>query len=214
METGFVEVKNAKMPVFASRFPRHIVMCNKVAPIARDDNDDSIFIRNQYIQTKDVSSSKDWRNILLDDAEIQKITMFFLKRACQIFNGVKPIKQQSLKLSKEKYEKLTHGAIKSIIDEYYERVDDSVGTLWLYFWRDIRKHTGENISKKKLRDDIEELGFTVNRDRYFRDDEAFVFSENNPSSVDEKVTTTLILGLKPKRDIKNTNKNQGIISYV
>ena len=208
METGFVEIKNAKRPVFVSRFPRHIVMCNKVAPIARDDNDDSIFIRNQYIQTKDIqSSSKDWRTILLDDDEIQRITMFFLNRASQIFNGTKQIRQQNLELSKEKYENLTHGAIKNIIEKHYDRTDDSIGTLWLYFWRDIRKRTGENISKKRLHNDIEELGFTRNRDRYFRSGEAFVFSESPSSDDDEKVTTTIILGLKPKRNRITTQED-------
>jgi len=60
-EGGYCHVKFSKKLVRALRFPRFIVACNKVPPIAKDDNTSSIYIRNQYIEVAKVEPpARDW----------------------------------------------------------------------------------------------------------------------------------------------------------
>lgn len=209
LESGYVTPKYSPKPIFVSRFPRHIVMCNKIAPIAKDDDDDSIFIRNQYIEIKDVEPSQKWREVLLIDDEIQKIAMFLLKHASQIFNG-DTIRQQTLEESKSKYLELTQGGYDIFIEQKYDVVESYLSTQYEYMWNDFKKYTKQNISKGAFDGLIENAGFVKSRDRLYRvNNEPNVFTEIGDIGTisTDRVMVTVVKGLRTKLVTKTSNPN-------
>ena len=184
-------------------------MCNKIAPIAKDDDDDSIFIRNQYIEIKDVKPTQKWRDVLLDDVEIQKIAMFLLKRTSQIFNG-DILKQQTLKESKSKYLELTQGGYDIFIEQKYDVVESYLSTQYEYLWNDFKKYTKQNISKGAFDSLIEDAGYVKSRDRVYRvDGEPNVFTEIGDigMTATDRVMVTIVKGLRPRKITKTSNPN-------
>jgi len=209
LESGYVTPKYSPKPIFVSRFPRHIVMCNKIAPIAKDDDDDSIFIRNQYIEIKDVEPSQKWREVLLIDSEIQKIAMFLLKRASQIYNG-DTILQQTLEESKSKYLDLTQGSFTRFIEDNYDVVEGYLGTQYEYMWYDFKKATKNNISKGAFESLIEDAGYVKSRDYVYRvNNEPNMFTEIGDIGIGstDRVRVTVVKGLRPKLISKSSNPN-------
>ena len=209
LESGYVTPKYSPKPIFVSRFPRHLTMCNKIAPIAKDDDDDSIFIRNQYIEIRDVEPSQKWRDVLLIDNEIQKIAMFLLKRASQIHNG-DTIRQQTLEESKSKYIELTQGSFTKFIENNYDVVESFKGTQYEYMWNHFKKITKQNISKGAFESLVEDAGYVKSRDRVYRiTGEPNVFTEIGDISMTatDRVMVTIVKGLRPKLRSKTPNPN-------
>jgi len=210
MESGYVSRKYSIKQVFASRFPKHIVMCNKIAPIAQDDDPDSIFNRNEYVEINDVTNdTPDWRKeILKDNNEIQRICMYLLRRASDIFNKRRVMKQQSIQESREKYVLLTQGTITDFLSKKYTVIEPQRGVLFSYFLADFNKYTGENTSNKACRKLLEDQGYEVEKIRVFQTKENVVFTEDStgyePREAKQK---TMILGIRPNDIVKKSRPN-------
>jgi len=211
MESGFVTRKYSQKQAYASRFPKHIVMCNKIAPIAKDDDDDSIFNRNEYVEIKDLTdNTPNWRDEILNDKkELQKICMFLLRRASIIFNGEK-IKQQTIKESKKRYIELTQGSFTKFIEDNYDIVEGFVGTQYEYMWNDFKRITKNNISKGAFDSLVEDGGYVKSRDRVYRvNNEPNVFTEISEltNESNDRVMVTVVKGLRPKLISRTSNPN-------
>jgi hypothetical protein len=212
IESGYVHVKFGKKLVFVSRFPRHTVMCNKIAPIARDDDDESIFIRNQYLEITKVEPLMDWRIELLDDNEIQKIGMFLLKRASAIYNGSK-INVQGLEDSKKKHRELTLGTIEDFLDKHCltKGVTSEIGTLFSWILSKYNDEMPSKISRELLEKQLEDIGHEKKTKVYvFRYiGEPNVFSESVGVGTDEnKTQQTIVMGLKPSKIEKSATSRK------
>ncbi len=223
MESAFTTPKFGKKPIFISRYPRHIVMCNKIAPIAKDDNDDSIFVRNQYVQTKQLTQdTPNWRKeILNDDKEIQKIFMFLLKRASEIFNGSK-CKMQTINETKKRYLELTQGSIQDFFKKRYSIEENYIGTNFMYVFSDFKDFTNNNISNKAFRNLITEQGLEITKERAFRTKENNVFNQKfdntNENDMNARPQPLAIWGIKPniianKSQIDNSIKSNNGLKF-
>jgi hypothetical protein len=201
IESGYVEDKFGKKLRFVSRFPRHMVMSNKIAPIAKDDDDDSIFIRNQYL-TIEKFSSKDWRPVLLAKSEIQRIGMFLLNRASEIFNGAK-INTQNLEASKARHKELTVESIDKFLKEncITKGISSDIGTSFSWVLAKYNATMKSAISSKALTQVLEDIGHEKKiRTRVFRySKEPNVFNESPIIGItdDNPTQQTIIMGLKP-----------------
>lgn len=203
LESGYVHFKNQRKLGFVSRFPRHIIMCNKIAPIAKDDDDSSIFIRNQYLEIQKVEPLMDWRVELLDDDEIQKIGMFLLKRASEIFDGSK-INVQGLEDSKKKHRELTLGTIEVFLNKYCitKGITSDVGTSFNWILAKYNEVMPSKISNQQLTQQLEDIGHEKKTKTYvFRYlKEPNVFNESVDSNTnDNKTQQTIVMGLKPSK---------------
>ena len=216
MESGFVTRKYSVKQSYASGFPKHIVMCNKIAPIAADDDDNSIFNRNQYVEINPITQkTPHWRKEILDDeSEIKKIGMFLLHRASDILNNKeRPFKQQDIPQSKEKYKILTQGSITAFLDEFYMGTDlPTIGTLFTKLLGDFKKYSGNSITNKAFEKLLEEKGYEVSNytarvynTEHTRNSGPFVFDENPPEYEKGKshpipIQKKMVFGLEPKRN--------------
>ena len=226
IEDGYVHVKFGKKLVFVSRFPRHTIMCNKIAPIAKDDDDESIFIRNQYLEiTKVEPPLMDWRVVLLDDSEIQKIGMFLLKRASAIYNGSK-INVQGLEDSKKKHRELTLGTIEDFLNKHCitKGVSSDIGTSFSWLLSKYNEMMPSRISNQLLTQQLEDVGHEkkIRTWVYRYTNEPNVFNESNRigETDDNKTQQTIIMGLKPRmiektatpRKDTKTEKSDGMVT--
>ena len=67
----------------AYRFPRWIVACNKILPLAKNDENSSMLIRTNYIKIKPVENEPDWYTVF-DGTMRQDIMMYLINRAFEI----------------------------------------------------------------------------------------------------------------------------------
>lgn len=209
-ESGYVHVKFAKKLQYASRFPRHIIMCNKISPIGVDDDDDSIFIRNQYLRIEKVEPQEDWRKLLLEESEIQKITMFLLKRAYEIFNNSREIKVQSLEESKQKHKEMLMGDFDDFLKNNFQRkgVSEDIGTSFMFIKTLWASTMPDKISSKLLAQKFDDAGHEKKtRNWVYRTDERNVFTEIGEGG-DGKTQQTVIMGLKPTKRYKSATANE------
>lgn len=205
-ESGHTEVKNVRNQVYVNRYPRHLILCNKLPSIPDDDDDDSIFTRAQYIKINDIDkeelNSKDWRKILLDDdKEISRFCMWLLNRSHQIYSKEKPIKMQSLEESKQYYKELTLGDFDSFLKEKYEKCDENLGTLFEYMIVEYRKFLKNSVSNKSFRRllDNKELFVSNRSTRYYATNQGHVFSTIPQQTAQEPIQKTVVFGIIPKK---------------
>lgn len=204
-ESGYVEVKNVPKQVYVNRFPRHLVLCNKLSSIPDDDDDNSIFIRSQYIMIKDIDHNiefRDWRKELLNDSEeILNFTMWLLNRAYEIYTGIKPIIMQPIEESKLIYKKLTVGDFELFLKEKYDKTDDLHGTGFDYMRNDFKKFTNNTVSAKKLRILLDSEGLTHDKTRCYRDLKIPNMYSLQIDTIEQEHSDAylkIVLGYKPK----------------
>ncbi len=216
-ESGHYHQKYGKKLVYANRFPRHLIMCNKISPIAKDDDDDSLFIRNQYLYIKDVTAARDWRKLLLDEDELEKIVMLLLMRAAQIYNG-SPLIVQDIEEAKKRHAELTQGSLIKFIEEHFitKSVTSDIGTSFNFILAKYNEVMPNTISNKLLSQQLEDLGFEKKvRNRVFKVyDEPNVYSEISSTIAENVTQQTLIMGLKPVVKTKTTVPGFDIKSQV
>jgi hypothetical protein len=199
-ESGYVQVKYKPKPVFAARFPRHCIMCNKLSPIGRDDDDDSIFIRNQYLRIEKVDPKCDWRELLLEGAEVQRIAMFLLNRASDIFNRKRRIHVQSLRESKRRYRSMTTSDFNKFVRENFMTggVTEDIGTSFNWILARWNGTMPDSITNGALTQKFEDAGHEKKvRNWMYRTGEHNVFTEIDPENGSGKTQQTVIMGLKP-----------------
>ena len=213
--SGPVTQKYAVSQIHCSRFPRHLIMCNMVQPISYNDEDDSIFVRSQYITTKNMWDSPDeeaearntdwYKKIVKDDAEVKRFALWLLKRAHEICVGKHEIVQQSLDESRKAYHSLMHGTFEQFLTEAYEVCDESVGVLWRRLYNDYRKAAKSNIDYKKFRNVLTEGGYESVKGRFYKTDVKDVLTEmygewhtGKNMERSDTVQATIIQGLVPK----------------
>lgn len=211
---GPVTQKYAISQVYASRFPRHLIMCNMVQPIAQNDEDDSIFVRTQYITTRDkwdsVADEDEARNtkwyaeIINDEEEVRRFALWIMHRAHEILNKKHELNVMSVDESREAYHKLMHGTFEEFVKTTYMRNDVSVGVVWRRIFLDYRKATRSNVDYKKFKDVLVEAGFESVRGRVYRTDVkdvfSFVYTEwHEAQGIDKSdaIQVTIIPGLRP-----------------
>ena len=184
---GMVTQKYAISQIYVSRFPRHLIMCNMVQPIAQNDEDDSIFVRSQYITTRDrwdsaadeteARRTKWYDKIVYDDAEVRKFALMLMDRAHAIYNKKHEMNVMGVGESRRAYHKLMHGTFEEFIETQYVKVDASIGVLWRRIYNDYRKAAGSNIDYKKFKSVLIEAGIENGRVHCYRTDVKDVMSQ-------------------------------------
>ena len=145
------EVKQGKEVVYFHRFPRHTFLGNLVAMISGIDDDDSVFKRITYIPTNG-SLQTNWREVI-DEEERIRIIMHWLRRASELYNGAK-MAVQDVVITKERYEILTLGHLKEVIDKFYDFTDDKACCVLI---KDFKNNfdTLHKTSFKRIREMVE-----------------------------------------------------------
>ena len=226
-ESGQYEQKNAKSQKHAIRFPRHLLMCNKVPPIAKDDEDESIYQRYQYLIVhfdKENEDVKNDRKMILDDQEeLQKIQMFLLRRASEIFNGSN-IHMQTIEQAKSSHIELTQGSMRSFIEKHciVDGISNEIGTSYNWLLYQYNAVMPSKLSTQTFTVQMEVEGFEKKtRTWVYRTlGEPNVFTEiRDMSNEDTKTQQTVIFGLKPKIISKsarppsgNNKKTSGLVN--
>ena len=153
----------------AWRWPVWTVAVNTPGDIGFDDEDNSVFNRFMYVETKPVpETQKDWRKLLLDEAEQQKILMYFLRRASEIRNNPSKMVTQDLSESADMYQMLRTGPVQRFIDKYYDRtqiingiakpVDDYIGVNPTIMWNRFKKESGINMKERTFFNELLSMG--------------------------------------------------------
>lgn len=215
---GHTEVKNERNQVYVNRFPRHLILTNKLPTIPEDDDDDSIFTRTQYIEINDIPEEDNntntnddemilnWRDILDNTQELSKLCMWLLNRAHEIYTKQKPIKMQSIAESKIYYNKLTRGTFDSFLKEKYEKTDSKTGTNYSYMWYDYKQYSGSSVSKTAFNKLLDNARLLHEKNRYSMvEDTPNVFSTLGiESTTPQKI---VVLGYVPKITKKKNNNS-------
>lgn len=212
-ESGEYEQKGVGKQKHALRFPRHLLMCNTVPPIPKDDDDESIYQRYQYliIEFGTIEENKKYRKDILEDKEeVKKIMMFLLRRAFDIFNG-SPIHMQTIEEAKTKHIELTQGTMRSFIKSHCitHGITSEYGTSAPYLLSLYNRVMPSKLSKDMFAQQMEEEGYEKKtRHWVFRlASEPNVFTET-PDTTNEnnKTQQTVIMGLKPIKISKSAQE--------
>jgi len=200
-EDGKCEFKNGRDEQYIERYPRHFFTANKIQPISKDDDDGSIFIRNQYIESFNVEAKYDWREKLKNPEELQKFLMFLLHRAHQIYSKKSKIKMQTEDETKKRYSELVQGSITKFLSEHFitKNVPITIGTSFVWLLTKYNEVNKDTISSKALVLMLEELGLEkYNQKWVYLTNESNVFTEIKKDGISEdKVQKTVIMGLRP-----------------
>lgn len=203
-ETGTVRIMRSDKGKPIIRFPRLIVACNVLAPIGRNDDDDSIFTRNIYVETLPVGKdTPDYRK-LIDDTEKQKILMYLLHRAHEITSEKDKIVTQNIEITKERYKELTTGTLETFISENYEPAGQNIGVSIIKFRHDYKNYSGKTMQFSKLKGDLSDLGYECVKVRCGMV-EGFVDCYDTTG---EGRHLKIILGLKPKEKKAKSDEKQ------
>lgn len=214
MSESSYEAKFKKSMSYSNKFPRIISTCNKIFDIPEGDEDKSIFDRLQYVQTKgnEINIS---RVKVFDQEEMQKIEMFLLRRAHEIYTGKKPIKMMSSKESEKRYYIIKEGTISEFIKENFDTADisNNTGTSFFYIHNLWRRLGYDTVKAKSLKKEFSNLGFEPKDQAYaYSTDDINVFDEKvNEKNEDYKQRKALIMGLVPKpvKEEKLVKKGNG-----
>lgn len=216
---GPVTKKYATTQIYASRFPRHLIMCNVVQPIGFNDEDDSIFIRSQYITTKKAwdtpedeleARNTDWyARIIHNDAEVRRFALWLLRRAHQICKKQgENFHVQTLDDSRRAYHRLMHGTFEQFVKERYIECDQSVGVVWRRIYNDYREAARSNIDYKKFKTVLAEGGFEAVRGRFYKTDQDGVLTglygpwhEEKGMERQDVIQTIIVQGLVPRENV-------------
>ena len=197
------EIKHGKEVVYFHTFPRHTFLGNLVAMISGIDDDESVFKRITYITAKG-SLKTNWREKITKKERV-RIIMHWLKRASEIYNGSK-MAVQDAEVTKERYEILTLGHLKEVIEKFYEITTDNRRCVLI---KDFKNNfdTLYKTSFKRIREMVEahpDLDITASKrtDRvYFLENEGM----GTFSTTDEEgkggygIQKGVIYGLIPKK---------------
>lgn len=186
----------------AYRYPRWIVAANKMQPIGVNDDDDSMFVRMNIIETLAIPQDPtDWRSVL-DAPDVRRaVMMYLLQRATEIHNDPDSMRVQDVETTRAEYDRLRTDDLTKYIDASFERVPEDeaedVGVDLKKFWRDFQKAAKTNITRPELRDRLEVMGMTI-ADRMWAEPhiDRSRWTWTHSSNADVRKQKTLILGLK------------------
>lgn len=186
------------------RFPRWVICCNKLPNIGENDEDDSVFIRNMYIDTRPVDpSEKEWRKVFVDEGLMTDIMMYLLRRAHTICSNPNVMKTQTIEETRQGYIKHSTGDVKGYIEKFFEKADAHVGVNLTKFKHDFKKNTGNTKTRGRLKKELEELGYDVVKSRCEILDGGLAYHANTDNA---NTTLDLILGLRQKTAVPEQKK--------
>jgi len=211
-EDGKCEFKNGRDEQYITRYPRHFFTANKIQPISKDDDDGSIFVRNQYIQSLNVEAKYDWREKLKNPEELQKILMFLLHRAHIIYSKQDKIKMQTEDETKKRYSELVQGSILKFIKNWCltKGIQNTIGTSYVWLLTKYNEENEDTVSSKAFTLMLEELGLEKYVQKWvYLTNKQNVFTEIKENGISEdKVQKTVVMGITPNYDTKSaTNIN-------
>ena len=203
--SGKAEVKGGGER-YISGYPKWFILCNKIQPLPLDDDDESIFVRNQYVEFLDVTNTeKDWRTLLVNEEELSKIVRTLLNRAHIIYKTKKP-NMQTIEETKQRYDDLVGGNINKFLEEQCETegVPPTIGTSFMYLWNLWNKTQPNKTSRKVLAEMLESAGYEKKtRVRVFRGEYPYTFDEYYSRDVKETQSQqTIVMGIAPKQEPK------------
>ena len=203
--SGSVRVMFSDRQVQVFRFPRWIIACNTIPPLAKNDDVESVFVRTNYIRVRDpVDGEPDWRKLIktTDREKMRAIMMLLLERAAEIVRDPSTMNTQSVEQAREAYGELTSGGLENVLEKYCVRVGhDNTGVLSTWLCNLIREKTDVNLSDSMI-------VFLLSRKGHEKRSRAWC----KPSLVGDKntydlashgdvtVQKTIILGLREKKD--------------
>ena len=187
----------------AYRWPRWEIACNRILPLGKNDENDSMLIRTNYIPVLPVADEEPKYYDVFTDVMKQGIMMFLLHRAYVIYKKPGTIITQELAETKAAYEELTIGDLVKFIEKYYEKSTKSTGVGFVKFVNDYKKNSGVNITKQKITFLLNEIGLEKRERVDCKSSDEGGHDTYDQCSRLDGVQKTLIMGLKEKVSVVN-----------
>ena len=172
------------------RYPVYIFLMNILTPIGKDDDDPSLFVRSQYVETLP-ADGKLWRKELYQQIELEAILLHWLKRASEIYNGAEPAMQEE-KEAMKRYKEATTSEWERFFNRKLLKSDSIHGVSILYLWNAFKQFTGRTVSRTKFNELLADMGVETLRTRCSKDGdypETYEIASEGPQR-------TLALGIK------------------
>ena len=150
---------------YVFRYPKLIFAGNDVQQIGDEGDTNSIFERFQYVTTRPVKTDREpqWRKTLAGSKTGQRIQMYLLRRACEIYKHPETMVFQNSEEAAKMYERLVKSDLEECIENYFKLTDDNIGTTLTTLANVIRAHKNVKITRKRLMQLLNDSGYDVAR---------------------------------------------------